>query len=145
VSLSIANSRSTSRARKGTGVRFIAVSQTLASTPRTLQQAHADHSRGRGRVRAGDYPGAHFGWCARRQGRGKDDGKTPARLPGDEVLRLRAEGQSWRAIAKALDLPVSTARGVTACEGSIGFEVQFPNVPDSYAGRSSLLRCLESA
>ena len=76
---------------------------------------------------------------------GKTLGRPRRVFRRDEVIRMRAEGQSWRAIAAALNLPVSTVRGVTACEGSTGFEVQFPNVPEFYAGRSSLLRCLESA
>jgi DNA invertase Pin-like site-specific DNA recombinase len=48
-----------------------------------------------GRVRAAKAPGKQVG--------------RPKRIfPRDEVVRLRAEGMSWRNIAKVLDLPVAT-------------------------------------
>jgi len=49
--------------------------------------------------------------------KGKRLGRPKRVFRRDEALRLRSEGQSWRAIAKELGLPTSTI--VDACAGDI--------------------------
>ena len=94
------------------GARFIAVSQALdtdGSNPSsrlmlTILAGVAEFEREIIRertlagVRAAKAAGKTLG-CPRRVFR------------RDEVARMKADGQSWRAIAAALDLPVSTVRG----------------------------------
>jgi DNA invertase Pin-like site-specific DNA recombinase len=94
------------------GIRFIAVSQGLdtdASNPSsrlmlTILAGVAEFEREiiRERTLAGVRAARACGTAIGR----------PCRVfRRDEVARLRAEGQSWRAIAKALAVPESTIRG----------------------------------
>jgi putative DNA-invertase from lambdoid prophage Rac len=47
--------------------------------------------------------------------RGKVLGRPRRVFRRDEVIRLRAQGLSWRAIARELDCPMSTARDAARC------------------------------
>jgi putative DNA-invertase from lambdoid prophage Rac len=100
------------------GVRFIAVSQALdtdASNPSsrlmlTILAGVAEFEREI--IRERTLAGVRAAKAA-----GKAMGRPRRVFRRDEVARLRAEGQSWRAIAAALNVPVSTVRGV--CEKSL--------------------------
>ena len=91
------------------GVRFIAVSQAIdtdASNPSsrlmlTILSGVAEFEREIivERTRAG---------VRAAKARGKVLGRPRRVFRRDEVIRLRAEGRSWRAIAKELGAPVST-------------------------------------
>ena len=94
------------------GVRFIAVSQALdtdASNPSSRLKltilagvAEFELEIIRERTLAG---------VRAAKAAGKTLGRPRRLFRRDDVARMRAEGQSWRAIAAALDLPVSTVRG----------------------------------
>ena len=98
------------------GVRFIAVSQAIdtdASNPSsrlllTILAGVAEFEREliRERTRAG---------VSAAKARGKVLGRPRKVFRRDEVARMRAEGQSWRAIAKHLGVPVTTVRDVARC------------------------------
>jgi DNA invertase Pin-like site-specific DNA recombinase len=95
------------------GVRFIAVSQALdtdASNPSsrlmmTLLAGVAEFEREiiRERTLAG---------VRAAKATGKTLGRPRRVFRRDEAMRMRAEGQSWRAIAAALNVPLSTLHGV---------------------------------
>lgn len=99
-------------------VRFLAVSQgidTDASNPMSrlmvqLLAAFAEFEREliRERVKAGQS-------AARRAG--KHCGRPKRIFRRDLAAAMRAEGKSWRAIAAALDVPVSTVRTIGAAVG----------------------------
>jgi putative DNA-invertase from lambdoid prophage Rac len=50
--------------------------------------------------------------------RGVQLGRRPRVFRRDEVIRLRAEGWSWKAISTALGVPVGTCRGAVETEAS---------------------------
>jgi DNA invertase Pin-like site-specific DNA recombinase len=94
------------------GVRFIAVSQGLdtdASNPSsrlmlTILAGVAEFEREI--IRERTLAGVRAAKAA-----GKAIGRPRRIFRRDEVARLRADGQSWRAIARALTVPESTIRG----------------------------------
>ncbi|HEY6343235.1 MAG TPA: recombinase family protein [Bryobacteraceae bacterium] len=93
------------------GVRFIAVSQGLdtdASNPSstlmlTILAGVAQFEREL--IRERTLAGVRAAKAA-----GKSLGRPRRIFRRDEVARMRAEGQSWRAIAKVVGVPVSTLR-----------------------------------
>ncbi len=94
------------------GVRFIATTQaidTASDSPMGRFLLHlfgalAEFERALivERVKAG---------VAEAQRQGKHCGRPARIFRRDEAVRMRAEGMSWRAIAKALEVPFSTLRG----------------------------------
>lgn len=107
------------------GIRFIAVTQNIdtdESNPMSrfllhVMSAFAEMEREliRDRTIAG---------VRAARANGKTLGRPRRVFRRDEALRLRNEGLSWRAIAKRLDLPVSTV--VDACQCS---EIVPPEAP----------------
>jgi DNA invertase Pin-like site-specific DNA recombinase len=99
------------------GVRFIAVTQNIDtddSNPMArfllhILAAFAELEREliRERVTAGVHAA---------KARGKHLGRPKRISRRDEAMRLRAEGMTWRAIAKALDVPVATL--IDACRSA---------------------------
>jgi len=98
------------------GVRFIAVSQGLdtdASNPSsrlllTVLAGVAEFERELIRERT-------ISGVRAARARGKALGRPRRVFRRDEVARMRAEGKSWRAIAKHLGLPVTTVRDAIGC------------------------------
>ena len=94
------------------GVRFVAITQgidTDASNPAsklltTILSGVAEFERELIRERTSS-------GLRRAKASGKVLGRPARIFRRDEVARLRAAGQSWRVIAKALGVPVSTIRG----------------------------------
>jgi DNA invertase Pin-like site-specific DNA recombinase len=94
------------------GVRFMAVTQgidTDASNPAsklltTILSGVAEFERELIRERTAS-------GLRRAKANGKVLGRPARIFRRDEVARLRATGQSWRLIAKALGVPLSTVRG----------------------------------
>jgi DNA invertase Pin-like site-specific DNA recombinase len=94
------------------GVRFLGITQgidTDASNPAaklllTILSGVAEFERELIRERTAS-------GLRRAKANGKVLGRPSRIFRRDEVARLRAEGQSWRVIAKALGVPVSTLRG----------------------------------
>lgn len=94
------------------GVRFLAITQgidTDASNPAsrllmTILSGVAEFERELIRERT-------VSGLRRAKASGKALGRPGRIFRRDEVTRMRAAGQSWRAIAKSLDLPLSTVRG----------------------------------
>jgi putative DNA-invertase from lambdoid prophage Rac len=99
------------------GVRFIAITQNIDtddSNPMArfllhILAAFAELEREliRERVTAG---------VRAAKARGKSLGRPKRIFRRDEAMRLRAEGMSWRAITKALDVPVATL--IDACRNA---------------------------
>jgi DNA invertase Pin-like site-specific DNA recombinase len=99
------------------GVRFIAITQNIDtddSNPMArfllhILAAFAELERQliRERVTAGVHAA---------KARGKQLGRPKRIFRRDEAMRLRAEGMTWRAIAKALDVPVATL--IDACRSA---------------------------
>jgi DNA invertase Pin-like site-specific DNA recombinase len=94
------------------GVRFIAITQGLdtdAANPAsrlllTILAGVAEFERELIRERTAS-------GLRRAKASGKVLGRPTRIFRRDEVVRRRAEGESWRAIAKALAIPLSTIRG----------------------------------
>ena len=96
------------------GVRFLSPTESIdtgADSPMSkflmhLFAAFAEMERGiiRERVQAG---------VRAAKARGTRLGRPPRVFRRDDAIRLRGEGNSWRAIARALDLPMSTV--IDAC------------------------------
>jgi putative DNA-invertase from lambdoid prophage Rac len=106
------------------GVRFMAVTQgidTDASNPSsrlllTILAGVAEFERELIRERTSS-------GLRRAKASGKVLGRPARVFRRDEVARRRAEGHSWRAIAKALGVPVSTVRGCAENVPQLGREV----------------------
>ncbi|HZL25096.1 MAG TPA: recombinase family protein [Acidobacteriaceae bacterium] len=98
------------------GVRFIAVSQAIdtdAANPSsrlmlTILAGVAEFEREIIRERT-------LSGVRAAKARGKILGRPRRVFRRDEVIRLRTEGRSWRAIAKELDAPVSTVVDAYRC------------------------------
>ena len=96
------------------GIRFLSPTESIdtgADSPMSkflmhLFAAFAEMERGiiRERVQAG---------VRAARARGTRLGRSQRVFRRDDALRLRAEGKSWRVIARALDLPMSTV--IDAC------------------------------
>ena len=102
------------------GVRFIAVSQAIdtdASNPAsrlllTILAGVAEFEREIIRERT-------LSGVRAAQARGKALGRPRRVFRRDEVAWLRAEGRSWRAIAAALGVPLSTIRDAMRCAENV--------------------------
>jgi putative DNA-invertase from lambdoid prophage Rac len=126
------------RTLNAAGVRFIAVTQgidTDNSSPMGTFLLHifgafAEFERNLivERVRAG---------VAEAKRQGKHCGRPARIFRRDEAVRMRAEGMSWRVIAKSLDVPFSTLRGAVRKAGLQGLSSTKQTIgPVSCSGES---------
>jgi DNA invertase Pin-like site-specific DNA recombinase len=85
------------------GIRFLSPTESIdtgADSPMSKFLMHLFAASAE--MERGDYPGARL--C--RGARGEGTGNRPRRVfRRDEGLKLRAEGMSWRSVAKTLNLP----------------------------------------